>query len=184
MRKIVAGLFVSIDGVFESPNEWVFPYFNDEVGQVVGSQMEAADTILLGRRTFEEFAAYWLDKTAKDDPFADYINNTPKLVVSNNLKSVEWRNSSVISGDVAAELTKLKQGPGKNIGITGSGTLVRSLLRDGLLDELNLLLFPIVVGRGKRLFEDWADRAPLKLADSQALKTGVMSLTYEPERSS
>lgn len=179
MRKLTAGLFVSVDGVVESPEKWTFPYFNDEVGQVVQSQMEAADTMLLGRRTYEEFAAYWPDKTAEDDPFADYINNTPKLVVSNTLRSVEWRNSTLVTGDVVEELTKHKQQPGKNIGMTGSATLVGSLLRDGLLDELKLLLYPIVVGTGKRLFEGSADQVPLKLVESRALSNGVLSLTYE-----
>jgi len=182
MRKIVAGLFVSLDGVVESPDTWVFPYFNDQVGQVIGSNMAASDTVLLGRRTYEEFAAYWPDKTDEDDPSADYINNTPKLVASTTLKAVEWRNSTIIGGDVAEELSTLKQQPGKDISITGSATLVRSLLRDGLLDELGLLLFPIVVGTGKRLFEDWSDRVPLKLVASQSFSTGVVSLTYEPAR--
>ncbi|MGH2740244.1 MAG: dihydrofolate reductase family protein [Actinomycetota bacterium] len=127
--------------------------------------------MLLGRRTYEEWAACWPDKTAEDDPFADYINNIPKLVVSTTLKSVEWRNSTLITGDLGEELSRLKQQPGKDIAISGSATLVRSLLRDGLLDELGLLLFPVVVGTGKRLFEDWAaDQVPLELVESRALK--------------
>jgi dihydrofolate reductase len=96
--------------------------------------------LLLGRRTYEDFAAYWPDKTASDDPFADYINNTPKVVVSKTLKAAEWRNSRLISSDVAKQITQLKQQPGKNISITGSATLVRSLLRENLLDQLGLLL--------------------------------------------
>lgn len=180
MRKIVAGLFMSLDGVVESPHRWVFPYFNDEVAQVVESNMAASDAVLLGRRTYEEWAAYWPDKTGEDDPFADYINETTKFVVSTTLKSVEWRNSALVTGDVTQQLAELKQRLGKNIAISGSATLVRSLLREGLLDELGLLLYRIVVGTGQRLFEGSADRMPLELVDSRAFSTGVVSLTYRP----
>ena len=180
MRKLVAGLYVSLDGVTESPEKWSFPYFNDEVGQMLGSQMAEADTLLLGRRTYQEFAAYWPDKTVEDDPFADYINTVPKLVVSTTLTTLEWNNSTLITGDVAAQLTRLKQQPGKNISITGSVTLVGSLLRQGLLDELRLLLYPIVVGTGRRLFQDGSEQVPLKLVDARAFSTGVVSLVYQP----
>jgi len=180
MRKIVAGLYVSLDGVTESPEKWSFPYFNDEVGQTLGSQIATSDTLLLGRRTYQEFAAYWPDKTAQDDPFADYINTVPKLVVSTTLTTLEWNNSTLINGDVAEQLSRLKQQPGKDISITGSVTLVGSLLRQGLLDELRLLLYPIVVGTGRRLFQDAGDQVPLKLVDSQAFSTGVVSLVYQP----
>jgi len=182
MRKIVAGLFMSLDGVVESPNLWVVPFFNDEVGQAVHASMDAADTVLLGRRTYEEWAGYWPGKTAQDDPFADYINNTPKFVVSSTLTSVSWQNTTLLSTDVAGELARLKQQPGKNIAISGSGTLVRTLLRDGLLDELGLLLFPVAVGSGKRLFDDLDRQIPLELAESRALSTGVLSLTYRPAK--
>ena len=181
MRKIVAALFISLDGVVESPNEWHFPYFNDEMGAVVASQMEAADTMLLGRRTYEEFAAFWPNQSG-DDPFAARMNNTPKVVVSTTLDTVTWQNSTLISGNVTEELTNLKQQPGKNIGMTGSGTLVHSLLRDGLLDELHLLLHPIVVGSGKRLFPDGSERIPLRLVDAQTFGTGVLHLTYQREK--
>jgi dihydrofolate reductase len=181
MRKIVAGLFVSLDGVIEAPERWQSPYVNDEMGQAIGSQMAAADTLLLGRRTYEEFAAYW-PKQSSDAPFADQMNNTPKLVVSNTLKTVEWRSSTLVTGDVAEQLAKLKQQPGKNMNITGSATLVRSLLRDGLLDELNLLVCPVVVGQGKRLFEDGSDQLRLRLVSATPFSTGVISVTYAPER--
>jgi hypothetical protein len=117
MRKIVAGLYVSLDGVTESPEKWTFPYFNDEVGQVISSQMAETDAGLLSRRTYEEFAAYWPNQTAEDNPFADHINNMPKFVVSTTLQSVEWRNSTLITGDVAGQLTHLKELPGKNISL-------------------------------------------------------------------
>jgi dihydrofolate reductase len=180
MREIIAGLFMTLDGVTESPEKWSFPYFNDEVGQVIGSSMESSDTILLGRRTYEEFAEYWPDKTAADDPFADYINDSPKLVVSTTLKTLEWRNSSLIQGDVMEEIAKLKRQPGKKISMTGSVTLVGSLLSAGLLDELSLLVSPIVLGSGKRLFENGGSPVGLKLIDSKTLSNGVLSLVYGP----
>jgi dihydrofolate reductase len=179
MRKIVAGLFVSLDGVFESPNKWHFPYFNDEMGAAIGASIEEGDSMLLGRVTYEEFAAYWPNQSA-DDPFTGIMNNTPKYVVSNTLTDLTWQNSTLISGNIAAEITRLKNQPGKNINITGSGTLVRTLLRDGLLDELRLFLHPIVVGSGKRLFPEGYTQTPLKLADSSTFSTGVLNLTYVP----
>jgi dihydrofolate reductase len=178
MRKIVAGLFISLDGVVESPEQWHFPYFNDEMGQAVASQIAESDTMLLGRRTYEEFAAYWPHQ-GDDVELATVFNQTPKLVASTTLTSLEWQNSSLIEGDVAQTLTGLKQGRGRNISITGSPTLVRSLLGAGVLDELRLLVHPIVVGSGKRLFPDGADRTPLELVKSETFSTGVLSLTYE-----
>jgi dihydrofolate reductase len=179
MRKVVAGLFISLDGVVEAPETWHFPYFNDEMGQAVGAQIAESDTMLLGRRTYEEFASYWPNQ-GSDVELADVMNGTPKLVASTTLKELDWQNSTLIEGDVAEALTELKAGPGKDISITGSPTLVRSLLGAGVLDELRLLVHPIVVGTGKRLFPDGTDRAPLKLAKSETFSTGVLSLTYVP----
>ena len=182
MRKIVAGLFLSLDGVYEAPHEWHFPYFNDEMGEAVQSQIDAADTMLLGRVTYQEFASYWPHQSNDEVPLANHMNNTPKVVVSETLDSVdEWQNSTLIKGNVVEELTRLKQQPGKNIGVTGSGTLVASLMGAGLLDELRLLVHPIVVGKGKRLFATWEDQPRgLRLADAQTFYTGVLSLTYTP----
>ena len=178
MRKIVAGLFISLDGVIESPDKWHFPYFNDEMGQEVGAQMAASDTMLLGRKTYEMFASYWPTQPDDVEP-AGHMNNTPKVVVSNTLKTADWQNTTIVSGDVNEALTRLKQQPGKDIGITGSATLVQSLLRDGLLDELVLLVHPIVVGSGKRLFDDTTSQIPLKLVESKTFSTGVIALTYQ-----
>lgn len=183
MRDIVALEFVALNGVVESPEKWTGPYMDDEIRQSMEAGMAASDAMLLRRRTYEEFLAYWADKTAEDDPYAPYINETQKFVASTTLKSVEWRNSTLITGDLSTELTRLKGLPGKNITIIGSPTLVRSLLRDGLLDRLELLLFPVVVGTGKRLFEEGFGELPLELVDSRAYKTGVVSLAYAPARS-
>jgi dihydrofolate reductase len=180
VRKIVAGLFISLDGVYEAPHEWHFPYFNDEMGEAVQAQIDASDTMLLGRVTYQEFASYWPHQNNDEVPLADHMNNTPKVVVSETLDSLDWQNSTLIKGNVVEELTRLKQQPGKNIGITGSGTLVASLLRAGLLDELRLLVHPIVVGKGKRLFATEDEARGLRLADAQTLSTGVLYLTYTP----
>jgi dihydrofolate reductase len=179
MRKIVAGLFMSLDGVVESPEQWQFPYFNDEMGQALGSSMAASDTLLLGRRTYQEFAAVWPGR-GSDDPVGAYLNNTPKLVASTTLDCTDWHNSTVLDGDLAEQIGKLKQQPGKNITVTGSITLVRSLLYHGLLDELALMVCPIVVGHGQRLFDDWNHQLQLNLQDAKTFGTGVLSLSYTP----
>jgi dihydrofolate reductase len=185
MRKIVAGEFVSLDGVMEAPHEWHFPYFNDEMGEAVGKQMANSDAMLLGRVTWEEFASFWPNQDEADVDIAPHMNNTPKFVVSTTLNDVSaWQNSTLIQGDILNELAKLKETPGKDIGITGSATLVQSLLEAGLLDELNLLVHPIVVGRGKRLFREEAATTGLELVESKTFSTGVLALTYVPARSS
>jgi dihydrofolate reductase len=179
MRRVIASEFVSLDGVMESPEKWHFPYFNDEMGEEIGVAMAAADTMLLGRVTYEEWAAFWPTQSS-DDEIAGYMNNIRKFVVSTILDTVEWQNSTLIKGNVAEEITKLKQQPGKDISISGSGILVQSLLRDDLLDELRLMVHPIVVGSGKRLFKDGSDQKALKLVDSKTFSTGVVYLTYQP----
>ncbi|MCK2219430.1 dihydrofolate reductase family protein [Actinomadura sp. ATCC 31491] len=178
MRKIVAGLFISLDGVVEAPETWHFPYFNEEMGEEVGRQMQASDVLLLGRRTYEEFAAHWPHQDPEKDPMAARLNAVDKYVVSATLTTPTWQNTTVITGDVTAELARLKERPGGDISITGSPTLVTALLRDGLLDELNLLLHPIVVGAGKRLFDGDPGRVPLTLTRSATFATGVLNLTY------
>jgi len=183
MRKIVAGLLMSLDGVVESPSEWGWSqYMNDEMTQGIVAGIAEADAVLLGRRTYVEFADLWPNQ-GSDVPMADFLNNSHKYVVSASLgPPLAWANSSLITGDLAEELTKLKQQPGKNILIPGSPTLVRSLLRDGLLDELSLNVCPVVVGSGMRLFDGVARRVSLKLVHSSTLSTGVLGVTYQPVR--
>ena len=178
MRKIVSGLFISLDGVIEAPNDWTGPWFNPELGQAVGSSIAAQDTMLLGRVSYDEFAAYWPQQTGD---MADTMNGTAKYVVSGTLKSADWQNSTLIpAASAIAEIAELKQRPGKNIGMTGSATLVAWLLREGLLDELHLLVFPVVLGSGKRLFGHEGSQVGLRLAASEAVPTGVVHLTYQP----
>ena len=176
MRKIVSGLFISVDGVFELPNDWMGQWFSPELGQAIGSLMGAQDAMLLGRVTYSEFAAHW---PQQEGEMADTMNGTAKYVVSRTLKSADWQNSTLIPAASAfAEIAELKQQPGQNIGMTGSGTLVSSLLREGLLDELHLFVFPLVAGSGQRLFTGSGDKLPLKLLDSATFKSGVVHSTY------
>lgn len=178
MRKVVSGLFISLDGVTESPDQWQFDNFDAEMGAALGAHLAEEDTVLLGRVTYQEWAPYW--PTSTDEPYASHINNTPKYVFSSTLDKVEWQNSTLVKGPLAAEVARLKQQPGKNIGVAGSPTLVRSLLEADLLDELTLMVHPVVVGRGKRLFRDGSDLKRLKLANAQMTSTGVAMLTYRP----
>ena len=139
--------------------------------------MASNDTLLLGRTTYEGFAAAF---GGQSGGMADQMNNTPKFVVSDTLTSADWQNSTLISGDVAGQIRELKQRPGRNIGMSGSSTLVSWLLRQGLLDQLDLLVFPVVIGGGKRLFSEPDGQVPLTLTGSEAFSTGVVHLSYEP----
>ncbi len=183
MRKVIAWELVSLDGVMEAPEKWSFQFHNDEMVEAQGAAMAEADAMLLGRVTYQELASYWPYQNSADQPFTDYLNNTSKYVVSTTLEEpLAWQNSTLIKGNVAEEIARLKQQPGKDIGIVGAGTLVRSLLADDLLDELRLMIHPMVVGRGKRLFEDGGDPKELILVDAKTFSTGVLYLTYRPDR--
>ncbi|MEV6493332.1 dihydrofolate reductase family protein [Actinoplanes sp. NPDC051633] len=174
MGFIKSSLFISLDGVIEKPDAWHFPYFDDQMGAVVGQLMGETDATLLGRRTYDEFASYW--PTADPaDPITGVMNGARKYVVSTTLTDPSWQNTTVVNGDVKAELTKIKSTT--RLGTTGSATLVRGLLEQGLIDELHLLVHPIVVGHGKKLFTDGAT-VPLKLVDSTTFGTGVLHLVY------
>jgi dihydrofolate reductase len=177
MGFIKSGLFISLDGVIEAPETWHFPYFDDQMGAVVGEMMSGNDATLIGRRTYEEFAAYW-PNADPNDPITGVMNGARKYVVSNTLTDPTWENSSVITGDnddIVAELSALKAD--NRLGTTGSATLVRWLLEQGLVDELHLLVHPIVVGHGKKLFDAGAT-VPLKLVSSTTFGTGVLHLVY------
>jgi dihydrofolate reductase len=180
MRKITAVEFVSLDGVVEAPEEWTQPYFNEELMEMAQAGMDSADAMLLGRRTYQDFAAYWPHQS-REEPFTAWTNDTHKYVVSTTLKELEYRPATLISKDVEARVRDLKRQEGKGISLLGSPTLVRSLLPTGLIDELSVFLCPIVVGKGKRLFEEPVGQLALRLADSRALKTGAVALTYRPE---
>jgi dihydrofolate reductase len=178
MRKVISGLFISLDGVTEAPNEWQFDNFDAEMGAAMGAHIAAEDTVLLGRVTYQEWVPYW--PTSTDEPYASHINNTPKYVVSTTLDRLDWQNSTLVKGNLPGLIGRLKQEPGKNIGVAGSPTLVRSLLQEDLLDELILMIHPVIVGHGKRLFNSGMDLKRFKLVGSQTTSTGVSILTYQP----
>ena len=181
MRKVVAAEFLSLDGVMESPDKWHFPYFNEEMGQAVGEGFAAADAMLMGRVNYEEWAAFWPGQDPEENPMAAQMNSMKKYVVSTTLEDpLGWQNSTLIGDNVADEIANLKHGEGGDIVVSGSGALVRSLLQYGLLDELKLMIHPVVVGGGKRLFGEGGERKELELVDSKTFATGVVYLTYRP----
>ena len=176
MGSLKSSLFISLDGVIEAPQTWHFDYFNDEMGAAVGALIGDSDATLLGRQTYQEFADFW-PNADPNDPFTEQMNSSRKYVVSNTLTEASWQNSTVIRGDVQAELTELKQHT--RLGTTGSATLVRWLLEQDLVDELHLFLHPVVIGHGKKLFADGA-KVPLTLASATPFSTGVLHLVYAP----
>lgn len=177
MRKIVANMFVSLDSVVEAPEEWTFPYFSEEVGQAVGEAFAVSDALLLGRVNYEDWAVVW---PGREGPLADTINTIRKYVVTTTLQAATWTNTTIVTGDVAAEILALKNQPGKHIAMSGSATLVEWLLHEGLLDELRLLVYPVIVGTGRRLFTDGKPRHGMELVASKTYQTGVADLTYRP----
>lgn len=182
MRKVVAGLFLSLDGVAESPDQWQFDSFDEDLAKRMSTMFDQQDLILMGRVTYNDWKSYW--PTSKDEPYATLLNQTPKVVVSTTLKSVEWgsyNTAKLLEGTLAEGVNKLKQQPGKNIGLGGSPTLVRSLLEEDLLDELVLMVHPVVAGTGKRLFKDGSKVKQLKLVDNHTTSTGVAILSYHPK---
>jgi dihydrofolate reductase len=178
MSKIVSNFFMSLDGVVEAPDQWHMPYFNEEMGAAIGRGMETNRAFLMGRVLYEEWAGYWPDK-GDDDEFAAFFNSVRKYVVSNSLEIATWNNTTIVSGDVPQQLREIKARMDGDIVISGSPTLVRSLLGDGLVDELRLLVHPIVVGHGARLFEDTTSHA-VELVGHEVFSTGVLNLTYAP----
>jgi dihydrofolate reductase len=181
MRKVIASEFVSLDGVFEAPDQWHFPYFDEEMGQEIVAAMGQADAMLMGRVLYEEWADFWPRQDPEENPFAVRMNGVRKYVVSTTLEEpLGWENSTLIKENVAEEIAGLKRQTGGDISISGSGSLVRSLLQYGLIDELRLMIHPVVVGSGKRLFEEGGDQIALELVDWRTFSTGVAYLTYRP----
>jgi dihydrofolate reductase len=187
MRKITAGLFISLDGVVEDPQNWHFPYYNDEMGVAVSAQLAAADTLLLGRKTYDSFAGAWPDREAvggEDAAMGKALGDARKIVVSDQDLQFTWRNTEQLKGDFAEAVTMLKNEPGAtDIAMSGSVSIVRQLLAAGLLDELHLLVHPIAVRKGMRLFDEGDSPIPLRLVSSDAFATGVLYLIYIPSGS-
>lgn len=186
MRKIVVSEFVSLDGVMEDPGGsekfkhggWTGKYWSDEIGKFKFEELFASDALLLGRITYQGFAAAW--PSIKDEAgFADRMNGLPKYVVSTTLTEVTWNNSQLITRNVAEEVSKLKQQSGQNILIFGSGTLVQTLMQHGLIDEYQILVYPVVLGSGKSFFKSFDDQVSLKLVETKTFASGVVALSYQ-----
>ncbi|HEV8693170.1 MAG TPA: dihydrofolate reductase family protein [Lysobacter sp.] len=188
--KLVVGTFVTLDGVMQAPGGpdedrsggfehggWLVPYFDDMMGALITQWTQAADGLLLGRKTYEIFAAHW-PHIGDEDPIAAKLNRVHKYVASRTLDKVEWNNSSLLKGDLAEEVAKLKRQPGGELQVTGSGNLIQTLLQHELVDEFRLWVFPLVLGTGKRLFAEGPRPAALKLVDTTTSSTGVAIHTY------
>jgi dihydrofolate reductase len=183
MRKILAFLVVTVDGYYEGPNgEFDWPVVDEEFNEFGLQQLEEVDTLLFGRVTYEGMASYWPTPAAEqDDPrVAAKMNTLPKLVVSRTLDRTDWANTRIVKDDVAAELTRLKQQPGKDIAIFGSSELVVSLLGMGLVDELRIMVHPVILGAGKSLFRTAPERLHLQLVEARPFRSGSVLLTYRP----
>jgi dihydrofolate reductase len=183
MRKLYSFIVVSLDGFYEGPNgEFDWPNVDEEFNEFAIGQINDTDLLLFGRRTYEGMASYWPTEAARqDDPMvAELMNTVPKIVVSTSLASADWNNTMVVRGDVAEEITKLKQQPGKSIAIFGSPTLTVSLIEMGLVDELRLMVNPIALGDGHSLFRTAKERLRVELRQTRTFSSGNVLLTYRP----
>jgi dihydrofolate reductase len=180
MGKILVHEFITLDGVIEDPS-WTFNYpFDPKMGEAIGGIMGSAKGILLGRRTYEQFAPAWSGRTADEDPGAPFMNESPKYVVSATLQSADWNNSTVLGGYDAETIASLKDRVDGALYVSGSGTLVRAMLGDELVDELHLFVFPLVLGTGQRLFAGGEAQTKLSLTGTDTYASGVVHLGYRP----
>ena len=180
MGTIAAHEFISLDGVIEDPR-WTIEFrFDPKMGEAIGAVMGGSKAILLGRRTYEQFAPAWSTRTAEEDPGAPFMNESPKYVVSSSLESADWNNTTILGPYSAERIRALKDEVDGGIYVSGSGTLVRAMLADGLVDALHLFVFPVALGSGQRLFEEGRSAVKLALAGTEAFDSGVVHLTYSP----
>ena len=180
MGRILVHEFMTLDGVIDAPT-WTFDYpFDPKMGEAIGGLMGSSAALLLGRRTYEEFAPAWSRRTAEEDPGAPFMNDSPKYVVSATLQSADWNNSTILGAYSAEAIRSLKERIDGNIYVSGSGTLVRAMLAHGLVDELHLFVFPLALGGGRRLFTEGAPAAKFRLAGTEAYESGVLHVSYAP----
>ena len=191
--RLTLHTFLTLDGVLQAPGGpqedtdggfehggWSFPYGDEDFGTAMTGWFENADAFLLGRKTYEIFNGHWPHVTDEGDPIASKLNRLPKYVASTTLGSVSWNNSSLLGGDAVAEVAKLKERPGNELQVHGSGALAHTLIDADLIDEYRLLYFPVHLGTGKKLFRDGAKAASLRLLDATTTSTGVIIARYEP----
>ena len=194
MRKLIVSTFLTLDGVMQAPGKtdedteggfteggWQLAYFDDVFGQTVMQQFGSTDAFLLGRKTYEIFAAYWPHQP-DDDPIAPTMNAFDKFVVTRTLDEAEWVNSHIVKGDVPTEIKKIKESTGKDIRVIGSGQLVQTLMENDLVDQYDVMIHPLVIGNGKRLFREGTPATKLRLVDNNVSTTGVLILSYVPDR--
>jgi len=179
-RRIVAGLFASLDCVVDAPEKWGFPYMSKAMSERIAAGIAKADAVMLGPRTYALFTQLWRHQ-GDEVPMAKFLNNSAKYVFSHALQSLEWLPATLMGGELATNIRQLKAMPGKDIQVPGSPKLVRSLLRDGLLDELNLMICPVVVGSGMRLFDELSAPITLTLVDLMRFDNGVIAVSYRPQ---
>ena len=191
--RLTVTTFITLDGVYQAPGGpgedeeggfqhggWSFPYADADFGAAMVGWFSHADAFLLGRKTYDIFASHWPKVTDSSDPIASRLNALPKYVVSRGQPLLDWENSRLVTGDVPAEIARLKEAPGDELQVHGSGNLVHTLIRHGLADEYRLLVYPVLLGTGKRLFPDGDIAAALRLVDSKPTGTGVQIMVYEP----
>ncbi len=182
--RLVATEYISLDGVFEEPGHWSGPFFNEEAAQFKLNELRASEALLLGRRTYEGFAAAWPSMGQDEAGFADKMNSMPKYVVSSSLDRVDWTGSRLVKGDLVEEIRKLKQEPGQDLLLSGSGMLFNALTQANLIDLYRFMLHPVILGKGPRLFGDIGEQGNLKLTHTESFRSGIVVLEYEPaERS-
>lgn len=179
MRKIVVSMFVSLDGFVDEPHKWSFPYWGDDIGKFKQDELFASESLLLGRVTYEGFAEAWPPRAGADE-YTDRINSMPKHVASRTLQETTW-NASLIQGDMATEIGRLKEQPGQDLLVFGSIDFTQTLMKRDAVDQYNLLVYPILLGKGTRLFQE-GEETKLRLADSHQYDSGVMGMTYIRER--
>lgn len=182
MRRLIVSEFLTLDGIMEAPEKWSLTYWNDDIAAFKLAELKASDALLLGRVTYEGFAATWPNMGRREGEYADMMNGYAKLVVSQTLREAAWNNSHIISGNVSEEVSALKQRPGRDILVFGSARLVRGLADEDLVDEYRLLVYPVALGSGKRLFGEAAERRRLELTETRRLGPDVVGLTYRPAR--
>ncbi len=177
--RLVATEYVSLDGIFEEPGQWSFPFFGEEAVRFKSRELEAADALLLGRKTYEGFAAAWPTMEGTGE-FGEKMNRMPKYVVSSTLEKAAWTGSIVITGDLESEIERLKGMPGRDLLLSGSGQLLNGLSQAGLIDLYRFMVHPIILGSGARLFPDGIDETVLQLTRHETFDTGIVILEYEP----
>jgi dihydrofolate reductase len=181
MAKLLVAEFMTLDGVMEAPEKWQFPYFGPDFGEFVSASINAIDTFLLGRVTYDIFAGSWPNEAEDGSGISTKLNQAPKYVVSNTLEKADWNNTTILRGAAAESVAKLKAQTEGLIGVNGSGKLARTLMENNLVDEYNLMIHPVVVGHGQRLFEEGTPALNgLQLVETKTFSTGIISLVYRP----